>query len=179
MPYTCDCGHKLDLVAALDALPSDRMGSSGMFCPACSGCGQSIELRLRNGGYDVGYSYFGGSMHFEPMQRVSIKGMKIVPSGPDDLDVTIGDRQWHFGIRRPSSARYVVFQQAYAAGKRVSELDFARWGVTLSGMERSGMLLEYTPETVIKAEDFLHLSGPSPDLTRAWHYMNDGIPRKP
>ena len=73
-----------------------------MFSPPCRGCGQSIEVRLKNGGYEVGYSYFGGSLHFESMQRVSIKGMKIAAFDPDNLDVTIGNRQWHFGIRRPS-----------------------------------------------------------------------------
>jgi hypothetical protein len=75
MPYTCACGQKLDLEALLDRLPSNGMGSSAMLSTACSSCGASIELRLHNGGFDVGYSYFGGSMHFEPAQTVSMKGL--------------------------------------------------------------------------------------------------------
>lgn len=178
MPYTCSCGQKLDFIAALDSLPADRMGSAAMFCPVCSGCGQSIEVRLKNGCFEVGYSYFGGSMHFEPMQRVSIKGMKIVVSEPDDLEITIGSRQWQFGIRHTTSARYVVFQNAYVVGKRVAELDFSQWGVTVTGVRRDDICLEHTLETVIEPGDFLCFSGPAPALTRAWHYMNDGIARR-
>ena len=150
-----------------------------MFCPACSGCGQSIEVRLKNGGYEVGYSYFGGSMHFEAIKSVSVKGMKIAASDPDDLDITIGRRQWHFGILRPATARYSVFQQAFAAGKRLDELNFAQWGVTFTGMHRNDIRLEHSPETVIEADDFLYFSGPAPALTRVWHYMNDGKPMRP
>jgi hypothetical protein len=177
MPYTCDCGTKLDLKAALDALPSEHLGSSGMFSPTCT-CGKSVEVRLRNGGYDVGYSYFGGSMHFEPMQRVRVKGLEITPSEPDDLHVVLGTREWHFGIRRPTSSRFCVFAQAFAAGKRVDELDFAQWGVTLTGIHRADARLDFGAETLVAANDFLYLSGPAPALTRAWHYMNDGGEKK-
>jgi hypothetical protein len=178
MPYICDCGQKLDLIAALDALPADQMGSSGMFYPACRSCGQSIAVRLRNNGFEVGYSYFGGSMHFEVIKRVKIKEMMITTLDPDDLDVSIGSRKWHFGICHPSTSRYVVFQKAFAAGKQLKELDFAQWGVTYSGMHRNGMRLEYSPETVIEPNDFLYFSGPAPALTRVWLYMNDGKPRR-
>jgi hypothetical protein len=174
MPYTCECGQRFDLVAALDQLPSDRMGSSGMFCPACISCGQSMEVRLKNGGYDVGCSYFGGSMHFEVMKRVSVKGLKITAFDPDDSDVAIGIRHWHFGIRLPATARYVVFQQAFAAGKHLEHLDFARWDVTFTGIHRNGMPLSHSPDTMIEAGDILTFSGPSPALTRIWLYMNDG-----
>ena len=178
MPYTCDCRQKLDLSAALDALPTDHMGSSGMFSPVCSGCGRSIEVRLKNGGFEVGFSYFGGSMHFEPMQRVKVKGLIIAASDPDDLTVSIGSRQWHFGIRRISNSRFCVFAQAFATGKRVDELNFTQWGVSLTGMERGHIPLEYSDATVIEPNDFLWLSGPSPYLTRAWHYMHDGYSSK-
>jgi hypothetical protein len=179
MPYICDCGRKLDLIAALDALPTDQMGSSGMFCPACSVCGQSIEVRLRNSGFEVGYSYFGGSMHFESIKRVSVKGLKIAVSDPDDLGVILGDRQWHFGIRCLATARYMVFQQAFAVGKRLDVLDFSQWGVTFTGMRRNDVRLEHSPETVIEAGDFLCFSGPAPALTRVWLYINDGISKHP
>jgi hypothetical protein len=179
MPYICDCGQKFDLITALDALPVDQMGSSGMFCPSCRNCGQSIEVRLRNNGFEVGYSYFGGSMHFEAMKKVSVKGMKITVSDPDDLDVSIGNRQWHFGIRRFSTARYIVFKQAFAAGKRLDMLDFTRWGVTFTGMHRNDLRLEHSPETVIEANDFLNFSGPIPALNRVWHYINNGTSRFP
>lgn len=178
MPYNCECGKQFDLSAALDLLPVDRMGSSGMFCQTCCNCGQSKEVRLKNGGYEVGFSYFGGSMHFEPIKRVSVKGLKIAVSDPENLDVTIGNRQWHFGICQPSTARYVVFQRAFATGKQLKEMDFDQWGVSFTGMHRNDKRLEHLPETVIEANDFLCFSGPSPALTKVWLYMNDGKPRK-
>jgi len=175
MSYTCDCGQKFDLIGALELLSSDRMGKSGMFSSVCLTCGTSIEIRLKNNGFEVGYSYFGGSMHFESMKRVSVKGLKIKPSDPDDLDVAIGDRQWHFGIRHLTSSRFCVFTRAFAAGKRVEELDFNQWNVTLTGVERDHAPLDYSKATVIQGEDFLCLTGLSPALTRAWHYINDGL----
>ena len=175
MPYICNCGQKFDLVAALNAIPPERMGGSGMFVPTCSGCGEKMmEVRLRNGGYDVGYTYFGGSMHFETVQRVSAKGLKTSRSDPDDLDITIDGRHWHFGIRHISSFRFCVLPRAFAIGKRIDELDVNQWEVSLIGMERNGIPFEYSGETVVESDDFLWLSGPSPCLTRAWHYMNDG-----
>jgi hypothetical protein len=178
MPYSCQCGQEFDLIAALEALPSDRMGRSGMFSPACSSCGQNLEIRLKNNAFEVGYSYFGGSMHFEVMKTVSVKGLTIEPTDPDDLEVTIGSRHWHFAIRQLTSSRFCVFPRAFAAGRRVNELDFAQWGVTLTGLERGRVPVEFVPETIIEAEDFLHLSGLAPHLTCAWHYINDGISRK-
>jgi hypothetical protein len=136
-----------------------------------------MELRLKNGGYDVGYSYFGGSMHFEALQRVSIRGLTITVSDPDDLTVTVGNRQWHFGIRQLTHSRFCVFPRAFAAGKRMDELDFDQWGVTFTGIVRNKLRLEHDRETQIEPDDFLCLSGPAPALTCAWHYMNDGISR--
>ena len=100
MPYTCDCGLAFDLKAALDAIPTGRMGKGGMLFPTCARCGQSVEVRLRDGGYDVGFSYFGGSLHFEPLQRVSVRGLRVTPSEPDDLEVVLGARRWQFQFRR-------------------------------------------------------------------------------
>jgi hypothetical protein len=177
MAYTCTCGTRFDLAAALDRLPPDQMGSAGRFVPACPGCGEQLmEISLRNGGFDAGYSYFGGSMHFEAVQRVRVKGMTITPADPDDLDVVIGERRWHFGIRHISRLRFCILSRAFAIGKRVDELDFAQWGVTLTGMEQDRVPVEYGNETVIQEGDFLWLSGPDPALTRAWHYLNDGKP---
>ena len=178
MPYVCDCGKKLDLIAALDALPADRMGSSGMFCPSCSSCGKSLELRLNNGSFVVGYSYFGGGMHFEPMKTIRLTGLKITRGDPDDLDVVIGKRRWHFGVTRFSNSRFIVFAQSFAAGKRLSQLNLGEWGVTVTAIERGRTCLEALPETVIESGDFLRLAGPAPALTRAWRYMNEGISRK-
>ena len=175
MPYFCDCGQKLDLAAALDAIAPDRMGRSGMFSLTCSGCGDNaLQIRLGNGSFEVGYSYFGGSMHFEPVKRVSVKGLKIIPSDPDDLEVVFGENNWRFAIRHISTQRFCVFQRAFANGKRVEELDYGRWGVTLIRIQRNNEQIEFNDSTMIQADDFLSLSGMSPALTSFWHYLNNG-----
>jgi uncharacterized transporter YbjL len=151
------------------------MGRSGLLGANCVQCAEAIEIRLKPGGFEVGYSYFGGSMHFEPLCIVQVPGMTVIAGDPDDLDITIGERSWHFGIRQPSRERFVVFQQAFVAGQAVRRLDFARLNVHLTGIERDRVRLEWNPDTVICANDFLHLEGLAPALTQAWRYMNKGV----
>jgi hypothetical protein len=173
-PYICECGQPLDLARVLDVVPSDGMGSSAQFSPACSGCGRSVEVRLSDGFFDVGYTYSSGSPHFEPVQRVVLDRLAVTPSDPDDVEVTIGDRRWQFGVRRNSSARYCAFARAFAAGRAVGDLGFATCGVSLTGIEHGGERRTPLADTIVEAGDFLYLSGPAPALTRAWHYINDG-----
>jgi len=178
MAYRCECGCALDFVAVLDALPRDGSSGSGMVQTRCGGCNTPLELRLSNGRYEVGYSYFGGSMHFEPMKTVRVAGLTVQPSAPDDLDVTLGARHWHFSVDRPSHQRFAVLAAAFARGRRLSSLDFRQWNVTVEAVERNGVRNGADGEWLLEGGDFLHLSGPAPALTRAWHYMNDGINAK-
>lgn len=148
-----------------------------MFVHACV-CGRKDEIRLGSGRFEVGYTYFGGSMHFDPVHTVRVAGLRITPSDPDDLEVVIGDRHWHFGIHHVSHQRFVVFARAFAAGKRLGDLNFQPWGVSVERVERGTGKLEPEPNLVVAAGDFLHLAGPQPALIRAWHYLNDGRPRQ-
>lgn len=173
--YTCQCGHPLDLISVLDQREMNSIGRSGMLGANCVQCAEAIEMRLKTGGFDIGYSYFGGSMHFEPLCTVRVPGMTVSAAEPDDLEVTIGERTWRFGIRQPCRERFVVFPQAFVAGKTVQQLDFPRLNVRLTGIERNRVRIEWNPETVICANDFLHLEGLSPALSQAWHYMNKGV----
>ena len=174
MPYQCDCGTALDLVALLDGLPPDGTSASRMVGTRCAGCKEPIELRLGNGRVEVGYSYFGGSMHFEVMKEVKVRGLHVTPGAPDDLDVTLGERHWHFSVRTPSRLRFVVFDHAFAAGKPLHALDFAQWGVAVVAVERDDTQMEPVDALTLAGGDFLHLRGPAPALTLAWHYINDG-----
>ena len=168
------CGHAIDLPALLDATPRNGAGSSGMFFAKCPACGEGTELRLANGTATTGYSYFGGSLHFEPMKTCRVAGLKVTASDPDDLDVTLGARHWHFSIDTPSRLRFVVLGNAFAAGRALGELDFAPWGVVVEKVERDGARFDPDAAFTLQPGDFLYLCGPAPALTRAWHYMNDG-----
>jgi hypothetical protein len=174
MPYRCDCGTVLDLIALLDRLPGDGTSASRMIGTRCTGCDAPMELRLGNGRFDVGYSYFGGSMHFEPVKEVSVPGLHVTPGAPDDLDVILGTRHWHFSVRTTSRQRFLVFDRAFAAGKRLDALDFAQWGVGVEAVEREEKRMEPAGDLTVIAGDFLHLAVPAPALTSAWYYLNGG-----
>lgn len=168
------CGHPFDLVAVLEQKDADSIGQSATFSTPCAQCGQSFEIRLKIGGYDIGYSYFGGSMHFEPLATIQVPGLQVTPGEPDDLDIAIGARRWHFGVRQRRRERFVVLGQAFVAGKSVHQLDFARLHVELTGIERDHVRIAWDRDTVLCARDCLHLEGLAPALTKAWHYMNQG-----
>jgi hypothetical protein len=174
MAFRCECGTELDLEAALDALPRAGVGSSGGTSVRCTSCGGSIELRLHDGGYTVGYSYAGGSLHFEPVERVAVAGMNVAAAEPDGLDVRIGQRQWSFAVDRPSRLRFAVLPRASCIGKRLREVDFARLGVEVEHVERGRERLAPDPELVLSLDDFLHVRGPAPALTRAFRMMCEG-----
>jgi len=171
------CGHAIDLPALLDATAPHGAGSSAIFYAKCVACGEGTELRLANGRVTTGYSYFGGSMHFEPVKIFRVGGLKVAVSDPDDLDVSFGERRWHFTVDTPSQLRFAVLGNAAAAGRALGELDFAQWGVAIRRVERNGATLEPDGAMVLRPGDFLHLHGPAPALTRAWHYMNVGKDR--
>lgn len=174
-PIEGRCAHSIDLVAMLDQRAADSIGRSGMLSTICKQCGETIEIRLKRGGFDVGYSYFGGSMHYESLRTVRVSGMTVDFCDPDDLDITIGDRHWHFGIRHLSRERFFVLPQAFVVGRTVSLVDFASFNVCLIGIERDRVRLEWNPDTIICSRDFLLLEGLSPALLRAWRYMNDEV----
>lgn len=178
MPYRCDCGTVLALDALLDALPAHGTGSSRMIKTRCPGCDTPMEIRLGNGRFEVGYSSFGGSVHFEAMKEVKLPGLHVVPGPPDDLDVTIGARHWHFSVPSTARQRFIVLDLAFAAGKRLGDLDFAQWGVDVEAVERNARRVEPASDVVIAGGDFLHLRGPEPALINAWRYVNDGGTRR-
>jgi hypothetical protein len=135
-------------------------------------CGHAIDLPTlldatpRNGA--------GSSLHFQPMNTCGVGGLKVTASDPNDLDVTLGARHWHFSIDTPSRLRFAVLGNAFAAGRALGELDFAQWGVVVERLERDGARFDPDAAFVLRSGDFLYLCGSAPALTRAWHTMNDG-----
>ena len=174
MIHPCDCGHALDLTAALDAMSPEAARSDGRIYLQCPGCGEGLDMRLGSGRVEVGYDYFGGSMHFEVLKTLKVAGLKAVPGEPDDLDVTLRGKRWHFGNRTPSHLRFIVFGNAWASGRKLAELEFGQWDVTVEWVERGEDRLEPDPGLEIRPDDFLHLRGLARSLTRAWYYMNEG-----
>ncbi len=155
-------------------MPLDGVGSSGhtnLVCPACSA---SQELVIENEKITLGYSYAAGSSHFEPTREVKLKGLLVVPGEPDDLDVQLAERHWHFSVSRLSHLRFAVLPAAWARGRRLGDLDFRSMNVTVEAAERDRVKASPDMERVLEAGDFLWLAGPDPALTWAWFYMNHG-----
>ena len=174
MIHPCHCGHALDLAAVLGVMSPEQVRSDGRIHLHCPGCGEGLDMRLGNGRVEVGFDYFGGSMHFEVMKTLKVAGLKAVPGEPDDLEVTLGGKRWHFGNRTPSRLRFVVFGGAWAAGRKLAELEFGQWDVAVEWVERAEGRLEPIPELEIRPDDFLHLRGLERSMTQAWLYMNEG-----
>jgi hypothetical protein len=164
----------LDLVKLLDGLPRDGTSSSGLLGATCPACGAGVEVRLGNGAFEVGYTYWAGSLHFEALQRVRVAGLKLRRTEPDGLEIDLRGRRWSFAVDRPAQDRFVIFANAFAAGKQIGQLDFSRLGVSVLKVERRGELREPGLDWELAEGDFLHLRGPAPALTRAWHYLNKG-----
>lgn len=62
-------------------------------CPACE---QGLELRVRTGRMEIGYTYWAGSMHFEAVATFSVAGLRRHQEG-DRVGIALGDRvYWHW-----------------------------------------------------------------------------------
>jgi hypothetical protein len=170
----CECGQRVQLAALLDALPADGIGASGRASLACPACGAALELRLRDGKVEAGFTYSSGDSHFEVLRDVKAPGLRVTPRDPDDLEVHLDDRRWRFGVRRPSNQRIAVLPGAWAEGRLLGELELGDLGVAVEACEREGLKQGPDPGIRLQAGEFLHLSGPQPALLRAWMVLNHG-----
>jgi hypothetical protein len=48
----------------------------GVFTGVCPACGEGLELRVRAGEIDFGYTYWAGSMHFEGVLSHRVAGLR-------------------------------------------------------------------------------------------------------
>jgi hypothetical protein len=115
--------HRLDLVN-LDGLPWTALQRRNL--PGLRG---GVEARLGNGAFEVGYTYWAGSMHFEALQRVRTAGLKLQRTEPDGLEIDLRGRHWSFSVDRPAQERFAVLAGAFVNKKRIGQLDFGRFGV--------------------------------------------------
>lgn len=63
-----------ELLATVSAYSAD----SRVFGTSCPRCGQSLELQVRSGSIELGYTYWAGSMHFEGMVTIRASGLRVV-----------------------------------------------------------------------------------------------------
>jgi hypothetical protein len=80
VPVPCPrCAAPLDLPALFAGI-SYRRGP-GVLTGICPACGEGLELRVRGGVIEFGYTYWAGSMHFECMFSHAVPGLRRVDSG--------------------------------------------------------------------------------------------------
>jgi transcription elongation factor Elf1 len=92
---TCPrCNHTLAAEALLGAASGySRVTDSG--ASSCSSCGEHIELRLRAGVIELGYTYWAGSMHFDAVSSQRVEGLSVAWAD-DVLTATVGGRSFIF-----------------------------------------------------------------------------------
>lgn len=49
----------------------------------CPRCGAQLEFRVKAGTLELGYSYFGGSMHFEALETFPVSGLRQHRNGQE------------------------------------------------------------------------------------------------
>lgn len=92
---TCPrCNHAVSAEALLGAVSGySRFTDSG--ASSCSSCREQIELRLRAGIIELGYTYWAGSMHFEAVSSQRVHGLRVAWTD-DVLTATVGGRTFVF-----------------------------------------------------------------------------------
>lgn len=172
-PYPCRL--QVDLTALLDRLPADALGHSAHGHMKCEQCGDSFEFRLFKGRFEIGFSYWAGSLHFEATDEAHIPGLVVTPGEPDDLEVTLGERHWEFRRRFKGEQIFMVFEQAWSKGRTLAELGFDRLDVEVMGVERDHVLdRNFSNGTRLAAGERLLLRGYPLALQRAWNVMLNG-----
>lgn len=79
MPASFDCPHcKQPFTGAQLVLRVECYASSnGLHICACPHCATSIECRIRSGELEVGYTYWAGSLHFEGVAALPVRGLRV------------------------------------------------------------------------------------------------------
>ncbi|HYN01815.1 MAG TPA: hypothetical protein VE359_05190 [Vicinamibacteria bacterium] len=52
--------------------------SGGAPCPLCR---ESLEFRVASGALEIGFTYWGGSLHFDALSVHRVRGLRLVHSG--------------------------------------------------------------------------------------------------
>lgn len=74
-PECISCGKEMD-ASALFATATAAGDGTGAFVAACPHCAAGVEFQIRSGMLILGYTYFGGSLHFEGMVDVPLRGLR-------------------------------------------------------------------------------------------------------
>ena len=51
--------------------------ASGLHLCACPHCAASIECRVRRGEIEVGYTYWAGNLHFDGVETLTVRGLRV------------------------------------------------------------------------------------------------------
>jgi hypothetical protein len=165
--YACDCGRGLSAEEILDSV-SGYVPTQKLFA-SCPGCKANIELEVVSGALTIGYSYFGGAMHFEPMLRLHATGLVTSLDDDEVLTVSFKNRQWTFQPPADLMERFAIFNGSTFDGKTLGELKLDEISVRVESVERGHQKLANTPSTLIlKGGDILNLRGTHKNLNIAF-----------
>lgn len=90
--WPCTCGLALSAEALLDACVGV---SSTSWTGCCPGCNTSFNLRVASHTLEVGYEYWAGSLHFEGVASLAVRGLGCERDAAlKATRLTLGARRW-------------------------------------------------------------------------------------
>ncbi len=78
---SCPTCHADFAVAAFLASVTGYSASTNSGQSRCPQCNVGIEFRISADALELGYTYWGGSMHFDSVVQVKIAGLRLVRTG--------------------------------------------------------------------------------------------------
>ncbi|MFI5184877.1 MAG: TrkA C-terminal domain-containing protein [Vicinamibacteria bacterium] len=171
--YPCECGWAGTPEAVLDAA-SGLDPTLRLLGGACPQCKRAFEVRPERGVLRFGYSYFGGSMHFEAVKDVKVPSLEVAWPAPNEIEVALGPRRWRLSAAAESSEWMYVFPTAWGVGKMISALRFDEIGVRITHVERNWKPLFFDHATVLHGGERLLVIGRTGALRRAWARLHEG-----
>lgn len=96
--WACECGAEATAVEVLDRATLS-LPDLGVLVSRCARCGRGVELVVRDGTLDVGWTYWAGSLHFEGGTYVEAPGLRVERRrDPPRVTATLGGRVWRFEV---------------------------------------------------------------------------------
>jgi hypothetical protein len=88
-PLCPRCEQPFDLEPFLRGVTgySVATNSGGGPCPRCH---ETLEFRVASGALEIGFTYWGGSLHFDAVSVHRVRGLRLVLSGPSAKAVLKG-----------------------------------------------------------------------------------------
>lgn len=168
----CRCGRALDGPALFDAVAAYSGSAENLLAGKCPACGAPFEARASGGRFEWGFTYFGASLHFEPLADVAAPGLVVGHPEPEEILLRLDGRERRLAGPQEGIEWFAVFPGAAVAGRTLTEAGFREMGVRVEEIQRDGRRLPETADYVLRPGDRLLFRGPRAARRKAWALMH-------